>query len=85
MKHISKRNKKNEGVGQLKIWLYMTVEVLDDPEATISFVEIEADNWIDARKAKMLQSTGRKDGNSFDAVGIVKSKQIQKMNATFKE
>ena len=50
------------------------VEVLDDPEATISDVEIEADNWTDARKAKRLQSTGRKDGNSFDAVGIVKTK-----------
>ena len=48
------------------------VEVLDDPEATISDVEI--DNWTDARKAKRLQSTGRKDGNSFDAVGIVKQK-----------
>ena len=48
------------------------VGVLDDPEATISDVEIEADNLTDARKAKRLQSTGRKDGNSFDAVGIVK-------------
>ena len=50
------------------------VEVLDDPEATISDVEIESDNWTDARKAKRLQSTGRKDGNSVDAVGIVKRK-----------
>ena len=48
------------------------VEVLDDPEATISDVETEADNWTDARKAKRKQSTGRNDGNSFDAVGIVK-------------
>ena len=48
--------------------------MLDDPEATISDVEIEADNWTDARKAKRLQSTGRKDGNLFDAVGIVKRK-----------
>ena len=46
--------------------------MLDDPEATISEVEIEADNWTDVRKAKRLQSTGRKDGNSFDAVDIVK-------------
>ena len=30
------------------------VDVLDDPEATISDVEIEADNWTDARKAKRL-------------------------------
>ena len=36
------------------------IEVLDDPEATISDVEIEADNWTDARKAKRLQSTGEK-------------------------
>ena len=48
------------------------VEVLDNLESTISDVEIEADNWTDARKAKSLQSTGRKDGNSFGAVGIVK-------------
>ena len=50
------------------------VEVLDDPEATIPDVEIEVDNWTDTRKAKRLQSTERKDGNSFDAVGIVKQK-----------
>ena len=30
------------------------VEVLDDPEATISDVEIEADNWTDARKSLSL-------------------------------
>ena len=48
------------------------VEVLDDLKATISDVDIEVDNWTDARKAKRLQSTGRKDGNSFHAVGIVK-------------
>ena len=42
------------------------VEVLDDLKATISDVEIEADNWADARKAKRLQPMGRKDGNSFD-------------------
>ena len=50
------------------------VEVLDDPECTISDVELEADNWTDSRKAKRLQSTGRQDGNSFNAVGIVKQK-----------
>ena len=50
------------------------VEVLDDPECTISDVELEADNWTDSRKAKRLQSIGRQDGNSFDAVGIVKWK-----------
>ena len=50
------------------------VEVLDDPEATIPDVEIKADNWTEARKAKRLQSTGRKDGNSFDTVGTVKRK-----------
>ena len=70
---LNKRNRKNQGVGQLKIY-FNIVEVLDDPEATISDVEIEADNWTDARKAKRLQSTGRKDCNSFDAVGIVKRK-----------
>ena len=48
------------------------VETLDDPECTISDVELEADNWTDSRKAKRLQSTGRQDGNSFDVVGIVK-------------
>ena len=48
------------------------VAVLDDPECTISDVELEEDNWTDLRKAKRLQSTGRQDGNSFDAVGIVK-------------
>ena len=30
------------------------VEVLDNPEATISDVEIETDNWVDARKAKKV-------------------------------
>ena len=50
------------------------VEVLDDPECMISDVELEADNWTDSRKAKRLQSTSRQDGNSFDAVGIVKQK-----------
>ena len=54
------------------------VEVFDDPEATISDVEIEADNWTDTRKAKRLQSTGRKDGNSFDSVGIVKRKTYKR-------
>ena len=51
-----------------------TVEVLDDPEATVSDVEIEADNWTDTRKAKRLQIVGRKAGNLLDAVGIVKRK-----------
>ena len=50
------------------------VAVLDDPECTISDVELEAGNWTDLRKAKRLQSTGRQDGNSFDVVGIVKQK-----------
>ena len=48
------------------------VAVLDDPECTISDVELEEDNWTDLRKTKRLQSAGRQDDNSFDAVGIVK-------------
>ena len=48
------------------------IAVLNDPECTISDIELETDNWTDSRKAKRLQSTGRQDGNSFDAVGLVK-------------
>ena len=72
--HMQKKQKKPRSGSAKDMFIDDIVEVLDDPEATISVVEIEANNWTDARKAKRLQSTGRKDGNSFDAVGIVKRK-----------
>ena len=70
--HKQKKQKKPRSGPTKDMAIDDIVEVLDDPEATISEVEIEADNWTDVRKAKRLQSTGRKDGNSFDAVDIVK-------------
>ena len=70
--HKQKKQKKARSGPAKDMAIDDIVEVLDDPEATISDVEVETDNCTDARKAKMVQSTGRKDGNSFDAVGIVK-------------
>ena len=70
--HKQKKQKKPRSWPAKDMAIDDIVEVLDDLEATISDVEIEADNWTDARKAKRLQSTGRKDGKSLDAVGIVK-------------
>ena len=69
--HEKKKNKPRSGPAK-DMAIDDIVAVLDDPECTISDVELEADNDTDSKKAKRLQSTGRQDGNSFDAVGIVK-------------
>ena len=71
--HEKKKNKPRSGPAK-DMAIDDILAVLDDPECTISGVELEADNRTDLRKVKRLQSTGRQDGNSFDVIGIVKRK-----------
>ena len=72
--HKQKKQKKPRSGPAKDMAIDDIVEVLDDPEATISDVEIEADNWTDTRKAKRLQQGSHsswktwKNGDSFSSL-----------------